>query len=78
MELVAERLHQRNDCGQDRAPRDSQGRSRGRGHGRRLQACAEFIKLAKQIKLDAVFVNISFVGSNALAEELGEDGKASW
>ena len=37
--------------------------------------CAEFIKLAKQIKLDAVFVNISFVGSNALAEELGEDGK---
>jgi ABC-type branched-subunit amino acid transport system substrate-binding protein len=37
--------------------------------------CAEFIKLAKRIKLDAVFVNISFVGSNALAEELGEDGK---
>ena len=37
--------------------------------------CAEFIKLAKQIKLDAVFVNISFVGSNALAKELGEDGK---
>jgi ABC-type branched-subunit amino acid transport system substrate-binding protein len=37
--------------------------------------CAEFIKLANQIKLDAVFVNISFVGSNALAEELGEDGK---
>jgi ABC-type branched-subunit amino acid transport system substrate-binding protein len=36
--------------------------------------CAEFIKLAKQIKLDAVFVNISFVGSNALAKELGEEG----
>jgi branched-chain amino acid transport system substrate-binding protein len=35
---------------------------------------AEFIKLAKQIKLDATFVNISFVGSNALAKELGPAG----
>ena len=36
--------------------------------------CAEFIKLARKVKLDAVFVNISFVGSNALAKELGADG----
>jgi branched-chain amino acid transport system substrate-binding protein len=36
--------------------------------------CAEFIKLARSVKLDAVFVNISFVGSNALAKELGKDG----
>ncbi len=36
--------------------------------------CAEFIKVARQIKLDAVFVNISFVGSEALAKELGHDG----
>ena len=36
---------------------------------------AEFIKLAKQIKMDAVFVNISFVGTNALAEELGDAGE---
>src|SRR5215472_4243972 len=36
--------------------------------------CAEFIKLAQQIKLDAVFVNISFVGSDALAKELGPAG----
>jgi len=35
---------------------------------------AEFIKLAKQIKLDATFVNISFVGSDALAMELGAAG----
>jgi len=35
---------------------------------------AEFIKLAKQIKLDAIFVNISFVGSDALAKELGPLG----
>jgi branched-chain amino acid transport system substrate-binding protein len=36
--------------------------------------CAEFVKLARQIKLDATFVNISFVGSDALAKELGPAG----
>jgi branched-chain amino acid transport system substrate-binding protein len=35
---------------------------------------AEFIKLARQIKLDVTFVNISFVGSDALAKELGAAG----
>ena len=35
---------------------------------------AEFIKLARQIKLDTTFVNISFVGSDALAKELGPAG----
>jgi len=35
---------------------------------------AEFIKLAKQIKLDVTFVNISFVGSEALTKELGPVG----
>src|SRR3979490_2995699 len=35
---------------------------------------AEFIKLAKQIKFDVTFVNISFVGSDALAKELGPAG----
>jgi ABC-type branched-subunit amino acid transport system substrate-binding protein len=37
--------------------------------------CAEFIKLAHRVKMKAVFVNISFVGSNALAKELGKDGE---
>jgi branched-chain amino acid transport system substrate-binding protein len=37
--------------------------------------CAEFIKLARRLKLNPVFVNISFVGADALAKELGEDGK---
>jgi ABC-type branched-subunit amino acid transport system substrate-binding protein len=37
--------------------------------------CAEFIKLAKKVKLEAVFVNISFVGSYALAKELGDSGE---
>jgi branched-chain amino acid transport system substrate-binding protein len=35
---------------------------------------AEFVKLARQVKLDAVFVSISFVGSDALAKELGAAG----
>ncbi len=37
--------------------------------------CAEFIKLAHVLKINPVFVNISFVDANALAKELGEDGK---
>ena len=36
--------------------------------------CAEFIKLARQSGFNPVFVNISFVGANALAQELGGDG----
>jgi branched-chain amino acid transport system substrate-binding protein len=37
--------------------------------------CAEFIKLARKTGFNPVFVNISFVGANALAQELGPDGK---
>ena len=36
---------------------------------------AEFIKLSKKIGFSPVFVNISFVGANALAKELGPEGK---
>jgi ABC-type branched-subunit amino acid transport system substrate-binding protein len=35
---------------------------------------AEFIKLARQIKFDPTFVNISFVGSDALSKALGSAG----
>lgn len=35
---------------------------------------AEFIKLAKQLKLNATFVNISFVGADPLADALGTNG----
>lgn len=38
------------------------------------QPCAEFIKQARSLKFDPVFVNISFVGSDALARALGPDG----
>lgn len=37
--------------------------------------CAEFIRIAKTVNLNPLFVNISFVGSDALAQELGDDGK---
>jgi branched-chain amino acid transport system substrate-binding protein len=36
--------------------------------------CAEFIKLARKVDFNPVFVNISFVGAGALAKELGADG----
>ena len=38
------------------------------------QPCAEFIKLARKIEFNPVFVNISFVGASALAQELGTEG----
>jgi branched-chain amino acid transport system substrate-binding protein len=36
--------------------------------------CAEFIKLAHKHDFNPTFVNISFVGANALARELGAEG----
>src|ERR1700744_3407748 len=36
--------------------------------------CAEFIRLARKSGFNPVFVNISFVGANALAKELGPEG----
>jgi branched-chain amino acid transport system substrate-binding protein len=37
--------------------------------------CAEFIRLAHRSGFHPIFVNISFVGANALAKELGAEGK---
>ncbi len=36
--------------------------------------CAEFIRLARQYDLKALFLNVSFVGTSALADTLREDG----
>jgi ABC-type branched-subunit amino acid transport system substrate-binding protein len=36
--------------------------------------CATFIKLARHMLANMTFINISFVGSNSLAQELGSDG----
>ncbi len=38
---------------------------------------AQFIKLARRINFDATCVNISFVGSDALAKELGSEGEGT-
>ncbi|NIR27864.1 MAG: ABC transporter substrate-binding protein [Gammaproteobacteria bacterium] len=37
--------------------------------------CAEFIRVARQIDFDPLFLNVSFVGSKALAGELGSAGE---
>ena len=37
--------------------------------------CARFIRLARRYGLDAVFINVSFVGSEALVKELAGDGE---
>lgn len=37
--------------------------------------CAEFIRLARERGFNPIFVNISFVGANALASELGPEGQ---
>jgi branched-chain amino acid transport system substrate-binding protein len=36
--------------------------------------CAKFIRLARESGLGAIFANVSFVGSDALARELGREG----
>jgi branched-chain amino acid transport system substrate-binding protein len=36
--------------------------------------CAEFIRLAHKSGFNPIFINISFVGANALAKELGPEG----
>jgi ABC-type branched-subunit amino acid transport system substrate-binding protein len=38
-------------------------------------ACARFIKLSRQLLPDAMFLNVSFVGSLALRQALGPDGE---
>jgi ABC-type branched-subunit amino acid transport system substrate-binding protein len=37
--------------------------------------CAKFIKLSREILPDTLFLNVSFVGSKALADALGPDGE---
>jgi branched-chain amino acid transport system substrate-binding protein len=38
------------------------------------KACAKFIQRIREKKIDPIFLNVSFVGSNALADELKEIG----
>jgi ABC-type branched-subunit amino acid transport system substrate-binding protein len=75
MELVAEGTFERNTVAVKGALLSIQkGRPEAVIMVGPYRPCAEFIKLARQIKMDAVMVNISFVGSNALAKEAGTAG----
>jgi branched-chain amino acid transport system substrate-binding protein len=75
MALVAEGAYERNTTAVKRALLTiRQGKPEAVIMIGAYQPCAEFIKVAHEIKLNAVFVNISFVGSDALAKELGRDG----
>ena len=75
MALVAEGAYERNTTAVKRALLSIRnGRPEAVIMVGAYKPCAEFIRVAHQVKLDAVFVNISFVGSEALARELGRDG----
>jgi len=75
MSLVAEGTYERNTTAVKRALLDiRRGKPEAVIMVGAYRPCAEFIKLARRLELDAVFVNISFVGSDALAKELGRDG----
>lgn len=75
MALVAEGTYERNTTAIKRALLDiRRGKPEAVIMVGAYKPSAEFIKLARQLHLDAVFVNISFVGSEALAKELGPEG----
>lgn len=75
LKLVAEGTYKRNTTAVKRALLAiRRGRPQAVVMVGAYKPCAEFIKLARKIKMNPVFVNISFVGSTALAKELGEHG----
>lgn len=75
MELVAEGAYERNTVAVKRALLDIR---RGKPDAVIMvgayKPSAAFIKLARELGMNPTFVNISFVGSDALAQELGADG----
>jgi branched-chain amino acid transport system substrate-binding protein len=75
MELVAEGTYERNTVAVKRALLDiRRGKPEAVIMVGAYKPSATFIRLAREHGLDAAFVNISFVGSDALAKELGPDG----
>ncbi len=76
MDLVAEGTYRRNTTAVKRALlRIRGGEPEAVVMVGAYKPCAAFIRLARQIGMDPVFVNISFVGSRALSEELGPAGE---
>lgn len=75
MTLVAEGTYKRNTTAVKRAVLSiRKGRPEAVVMIGAYKPCAEFIKVARQIGMTTKFLNVSFVGSKALAEELGENG----
>jgi branched-chain amino acid transport system substrate-binding protein len=75
MSLVAEGTYERNTTAVKRALLDiRRGKPEAVVMVGAYKPCAEFIKLARDLGMDPVFVNISFVGPDALAHELGPAG----
>ena len=76
MELVAQGTYKRNTTAVKRAVLSiRKGKPEAVIMIGAYKPCAEFIKVARKVGLDAKFLNVSFVGSKALAKELGEVGE---
>ena len=76
MELVAQGTYKRNTTAVKRAVLSiRKGKPEAVIMIGAYKPCAEFIKVARKVGLDAKFLNVSFVGSKALAKELGADGQ---
>lgn len=76
MELVAEGTYKRNTTAVKRAVLAiRKGKPEAVIMIGAYKPCAEFIKLARKIGVEAKFLNVSFVGSKALAKELGDAGQ---
>ena len=75
MQLVAEGTYKRNTTAVKRAVLAiRKGQPEAVVMVGAYKPCAEFIRVARGIGMDPVFVNISFVGSKALSAELGTNG----
>ncbi len=75
MELVAEGTYKRNTTAVKRAVLAiRKGKPEAVIMIGAYKPCAAFIKLAKKVGVKAKFLNVSFVGSKALAKELGDAG----
>ena len=76
MELVAEGTYRRNTTAVKRAVLAiRKGNPEAVIMIGAYKPCAEFIKLARKVGVEAKFLNVSFVGSKALAKELGDAGQ---
>ncbi len=76
LEIVAEGKYMRNTTAVKRALLSiREGKPEAVAMIGAYQASAEFIRLARSLGLDAVFMNISFVGSKALSRELDGQGQ---